>query len=107
MPIANQRATKRAASKVSTFSIAATNSSIAPPRLQSPKQCHSDVAGFTRELALVRSAVDRTRAVQLLPLLPELDAVVREHHGERHEPFELLEVDALACWVFTCVHSSQ
>jgi hypothetical protein len=51
--------------------------------------------GLHRELAFVRSAMDRTWPVQLLPLRSQLDAVVREHHRQRHEAFELLEVDAL------------
>ncbi len=49
--------------------------------------------GLDRELAFVRSVMDRTCPVQLLPLLPEIDPVVREHHGDRHEAFELLEID--------------
>ena len=38
--------------------------------------------------------MDRARSVQLLPLLSQLDAVVREHHGQWHQAFELLEVDS-------------
>jgi len=45
--------------------------------------------------------MDRTYPVQLLPLRAQLDAVAREHHGERHKAFELLEVNALRV---LCVH---
>ena len=49
--------------------------------------------GLHGELALVRSMMDWTWTVELLPLLSQVDAVVREHHRDRHQAFELLEID--------------